>query len=359
MNDYFNITVWLDTGIGFAGFVVFLLSGWAISFFLLRIAIFLINKQDHQLASSLKKHAYIAVYFLLILLVVNFAYPLVKFPELADLYLRKFLKIFWIIGFSWLIIKLTYVIEDIVYYNYSLDVENNISRRRIRTQFQFIKKIIITIVVIVGFSLVLMSFERMRELGTSLLASAGVAGVIIGFAAQRSIANILAGFQIAFTQPIRIDDVVIVENEWGRIEEINLTYVVVRIWDMRRLVLPITYFIEKPFQNWTRTSADIIGTVFLYLDYTVPLEEVRKELKLILDSTELWDKKVWVLQVTNSTEKSIEVRALMSAKDAPTAWDLRCLVREKLITYIQDKYPDALPKIRAEVGQKSDFVGLG
>jgi len=167
-------------------------------------------------------------------------------------------------------------------------------------------------------------------------------------AAQRTIATFIAGLQIAVTQPIRVDDVVIVENEWGRIEEITLTYVVVRIWDLRRLVVPITYFIEKPFQNWTRVTADILGTVFIYVDYTVPIESIRAELQRILKSSELWDGKVCVLQVTNTSERTVELRALMSAADASTAWSLRCQVREKMVDFIQKNYPDALPKLRAE-----------
>jgi small-conductance mechanosensitive channel len=169
----------------------------------------------------------------------------------------------------------------------------------------------------------------------------------LGFAAQRSIATLLAGFQIALTQPIRVDDVVIVENEWGRIEEITLTYVVVRIWDLRRLILPITYFIEKPFQNWTRSSAEILGTVFLHVDYSVPVNELRGELTRILHSSSLWDGKVNVLQVTDSKEHTLEIRALASAANASLAWDLRCEIRERLVEFLQRNYPGSLPRIRA------------
>jgi small-conductance mechanosensitive channel len=172
---------------------------------------------------------------------------------------------------------------------------------------------------------------------------------VIGFAAQRTIANLFAGFQLALTQPIRIDDVVIVEGEWGRIEEITLTYVVVRIWDLRRLILPLSYFIEQPFQNWTRQAADILGTVFIYTDYTIPVQAVRDELKRIVAKSSAWDGKVCVLQVTNATERALELRALASAPDASKAWDLRCEIREKLILFIQKHYPASLPKVRAEL----------
>jgi small-conductance mechanosensitive channel len=194
-----------------------------------------------------------------------------------------------------------------------------------------------------------MLFEQVRGLGTSVLASAGVLGIVIGFAAQRTIANLFAGFQLALTQPIRIDDVVIVEGEWGRIEEITLTYVVVRIWDLRRLILPLSYFIERPFQNWTRREADILGTVFLYADYTIPVDALREELKRIAAQSPNWDGKVCGLQVTDATEQTIELRSLVSACDASKAWDLRCEVREKLIAFVQKNYPASLPKVRAEL----------
>ena len=171
----------------------------------------------------------------------------------------------------------------------------------------------------------------------------------MGFAAQKTLGNFIAGLQIAIAQPIRLDDVVIIENEWGWIEEINLTYVVVKVWDLRRLVVPITYFIERPFQNWTKASADILGTVFLYMDYTVPVQVIREELQKIVKGSELWDGKVCGVQVTNATQQTIEVRALVSAADSPKAWDLRCLVREKLLEFLQNKYPASLPKARIEL----------
>jgi small-conductance mechanosensitive channel len=201
----------------------------------------------------------------------------------------------------------------------------------------------------------LMVFQSVRQLGTAMIASAGVAGIVIGFAAQKSLGTLLAGFQIAMTQPIRIDDVVIVEAEWGKIEEITLTYVVVRIWDLRRLVVPITYFIEKPFQNWTRTSADILGTVFLQVDYGVPVDAVRQELTRILEASPNWDRKVNVLQVTDTKERTLELRALASSSDASKSWDLRCEMREKLVAFIQQKFPDSLPRLRTTIERAPRF----
>lgn len=324
-------------------------AGVLVSFVLLRTLRFLIAGKDKFLANSLKMNIRGSVYALVGLTFIHIINPLIIFPQPLDLYYRKGLHILLIASVAWIIINIFYVLEDLVYRAYDIDIQNNLSGRRVRTQFQFLKRFFIIFVVVITIALIFMSFQRVRELGASILASAGIAGIIIGFAAQRSIANLLAGFQIAFTQPIRIDDVVLVENEWGRIEEINLTYVVVRLWDMRRLVLPITYFIEKPFQNWTRTGSDLIGSVFLYVDYTVPVEALRNELNDILEASPLWDKKTSVLQVTNATDKAVELRILVSAPNAPVAWDLRCLVREKMIAFIRDSYPGALPRVRAEM----------
>ena len=230
-----------------------------------------------------------------------------------------------------------------------LDARDNLRARSIHTQVMVLKKVAVTVIAIFTAASMLMVFESVRQFGASILASAGIAGIIVGLAAQRSIATLLAGFQIAVTQPIRVDDVVIVENEWGRIEDITLTYVVVRIWDLRRLVLPITYFIERPFQNWTRSSADILGTVFLHVDYDVPLDALRGELTRILSDSPSWDGKVNALQVTDAKERTLELRALMSAADASLAWDLRCEVREKLIRFVQNNYPASLPRVRASL----------
>ena len=232
---------------------------------------------------------------------------------------------------------------------YRVDVSDNLAGRRVRTQIHVLRRIFIVVVVIVTAAVMLMTFPAIHELGTSLLASAGLAGLIVGMAMKPTLSSLLAGLQIALTQPIRIDDVVIVQGEFGWIEEIETTYVIVRTWDLRRLVVPLSYFIENPFQNWTRKTADLLGTVFVYVDYSVPVEEVRQELHRILESSPLWDGKVWGLQVTNASEQAVEIRALMSAPNAPKAWDLRCYVRESLIKFLQERFPESLPKMRAEV----------
>lgn len=249
-------------------------------------------------------------------------------------------------GFAWCLLAFTGILKIVFLRQYDISKEDNLRARKVYTQLNILQKIANFIIIVLGIGLILISFEPIRKIGVGVFASAGLAGIIIGFSAQKAIGALIAGIQIAFAQPFRLDDAVVVEGEWGWIEEINLTYVVVRIWDQRRLVLPTTYFLENPFQNWTRTSADIIGSVFLYTDYTVPFDELRKELDRILKNTSLWDQKTKVLQVTDAKERTVEIRILVSARNSPTAWDLRVLVREKMIEFLQKNYPQALPRTR-------------
>lgn len=275
-----------------------------------------------------------------------------NFMRMDPRYLRSFDKVLEIaltILVAMILIRIIKVCEDYFYHKYDLNKADNLKERKIRTQLQFVRKFTISLIVIITAAIVLLSFESMRKIGAGLLTGVGIGGIIIGFAAQKSLGNLLAGFQIAFTQPIRIDDVVIVEGEWGRIEEITLTYVVVSIWDQRRLILPITYFIEKPFQNWTRVSAELLGTVFLYLDYTIPVPVLREELGKVLKAHQLWDQRVNVVQVTDNKADHIEVRFLMSARTSGEAFDLRCFVREHMITFIRENYPESLPRTRIEL----------
>lgn len=250
---------------------------------------------------------------------------------------------------SWSIMKAFLVLEDVVVARYRLDVEDNLRARKVHTQIRYVSRIAVAVIAILALGLILLTFEGVQDVGATILASAGVAGIVIGIAAQRTLALILAGLQVALTQPIRTDDVLIIEGEWGRVEEVNLTYVVMRIWDLRRLVIPVNYFLEKPFQNWTRVSADLLGTVYLYVDYALDVSKLRPVLHQILTSTPLWDGKVWNIQVTDCSERTVEVRAMMSAADSPRLWDLRCLVRERLLAYIRDEHPEGLPQLRASM----------
>jgi len=289
--------------------------------------------------------------FLIPTLCVSVIIPLLRLPEKASGFINHFIQILLISLFGWVAVKVTYIVRDVLLNRYDINARDNLRARSAYTQLRVITNIIVVVMVLLTVSFILMSFPEVRQIGVSILASAGVIGIVIGFAAQKTLGNLIAGIQIAITQPIRLGDVVVVEEEWGWIEEITLTFVVVRIWDLRRLVVPISYFLEKPFQNWTRTSADLLGTVFIYTDYTVPAKEVRNELTRILENSSKWDKKVNALQVTNATDKTVELRALMSAADASIMWDLRCEVREKLLDFLQQRFPECLPRVRIEMKQ--------
>lgn len=263
-------------------------------------------------------------------------------------YISHINNLLLIVSIAWILIKF---VQAISYYLQSkLDVgsRDNLNARKSLTQIKVFKGIINSIIVVMSIAIGLLTFEQARTIGLSLLTSAGVIGIVVGFAAQKSIGMILAGIQLAITQPIRLDDVVIVEGEWGRIEEITLTFVVVKIWDERRLVLPVTWFLEKPFQNWTRMSADITGSIFLYVDYSFPVDSIRKILPNMLKELSDWDGRLWNVQVTKSTEGYKEIRILLSSTDASKNWDLRAAIREKLIDFINTNYPDAFAKIRVK-----------
>jgi small-conductance mechanosensitive channel len=299
---------------------------------------------------SLVRHSRNPARLLLPLAAVLMVLPFLPIPEELVAVTRHGVILGLIAAVAWLAISLTAVFDDVVFSKYRIDTQDNLAARKVRTKTYVLRRVVVVAIAVFALSVMLMTFPAIRNVGISLFASAGVAGLVIGMAARPMLSNIIAGIQIALTQPINIDDVVIVEGEWGWIEEIGSTYVVVRIWDLRRMVLPLTYFMEKPFQNWTRTTADLLGTVFLYTDYTIPVEEVRQELLRVLQASKLWDGKTWGLQVTNATEHTMELRALMSAPDSGTAWDLRCEVREKMIGFLQEKYPQSLPRVRAELG---------
>ncbi len=250
---------------------------------------------------------------------------------------------------TWLICALLYFFEEITAARYRTDVRDNRVARRVRTQLRMLRRIGVVVVIICGIGAVLLSIPGAATLGASLFASAGLISVVAGLAAQSTLANVFAGVQLAFNNALRVDDVVIVENEWGKIEEITLTYVVVHIWDDRRMVLPSTYFTTNPFQNWTRHNSELLGAVEFDLDWRVDPVGMREELTRIVTQTELWDERVVVLQITDAVAGFVRVRVLVSAADAPTLFDLRCLVRENLIDWLVTHNPDALPVGRMEL----------
>lgn len=272
------------------------------------------------------------------------------FPFSADLHsdVRETLAILLVLSAGWFAVGGVYVVQNVLLRRFDLSAPDNVQARRVHTQFQLFRRVIIGLIVIVTVGVALYTFhdDRIWRAGTGLLASAGLASLVLAAAAKSTAANFLAGMQIAFTQPIRLEDVVVVQGEWGRIEEINSAYVVVRLWDLRRLIVPLTFFIENTFQNWTRETTQIIGSAFLYLDYSVPVEALRQHLVEIVSEAKQWDGQVCALQVTDAKERTMEIRCLMSAASASDSFDLRCLVREQMIRFVREQYPQALPQMR-------------
>ncbi|SDN01306.1 Small-conductance mechanosensitive channel [Methylobacterium phyllostachyos] len=284
----------------------------------------------------------------LIVVAISLASTIVHLSWDVRIALNQILLVAFVTLTGWCCATALHIATVIYLRRFKLDAEDNLLARKHFTQMRILERAGVTLVALITLSVALMTFEPVRQYGVSLLASAGAAGLVLGLAMQPVLSNLVAGIQIAITQPIRIEDAVIVENEWGWVEEITATYVVVRLWDWRRLVLPLTYFIQKPFQNWTRDGASLIGSVFLYVDHRAPVAAMREKLTEIARATPLWDGKVVNLQVSDAKESTIEIRMLVSARNAPQAWDLRCVVREAMITWLQAEHPEALPRHRTE-----------
>jgi small-conductance mechanosensitive channel len=285
----------------------------------------------------------------LVIFVTAILLPALPFSWQAADWTVRLLGVVFVVLLGWIALTAVDLATSFYLLRFRLDTSDNLLARKHVTQVRILKRVADTVVVLFTVAAALMTFEAVRQYGVSLFASAGAAGLILGLAAKPLFSNLIAGVQLAVTQPIRIDDAVIIENEWGVIEEITSTYVVVRIWDLRRLIVPLTYFIEKPFQNWTRDSSAIIGVVTIHADYAVPVEAVRARLEEIVKASSLWDGRTCVLQVTDATARTIELRALVSAANAGAAFDLRCEVREKLIAFLRDQHPEALPRERAAI----------
>jgi small-conductance mechanosensitive channel len=332
---------WLwSLGIAVAAIVIGLLAQWAAVALLKRLG----RKRSGDIFDLLARHGGPPARFILPLLALSAALP---WAPLTARFLRPTLHgvgLGLIAAIAWLAVALIDLLAEFIMLRHTQDVTMDLGFRRIRTQVQVLRHTLVVLIVIIAISIMLMTFPDIRHVGESLFASAGLAALVAGLAARSTLVSLIAGLQIALTQPIRLEDAVVVEGEWGWIEEITTTYVVVRVWDLRRLVVPLSYFIEKPFQNWTRNSQDLLGTVLLYTDYSVPVEEVRQELLRVLQSSGQWDKKAWALEVTNADQRTLELRALMSASDSSNAWNLRCYVREKLIAFLQQRYPQNLPR---------------
>lgn len=285
----------------------------------------------------------------LILLSFSIAAQLPHFPARVSEFTGKILSISVILLAGWTAIAAIDVGANFYLRNYQKEIASNLTARKHFTQVRVLRRTIDVLIVLITVAAALMAFEPVRQFGVSLFASAGAAGLVVGLAARPVLSNLIAGVQLAMTQPIRINDAVLVEGEWGWIEEITSTYVVIKIWDWRRLIVPLSYFMEKPFQNWTREATQLIGSVFLQADYRVPVGRVRAKLEEIVRGTKLWDGNVINLQVTDFKESTVELRILVSARTSPEAWDLRCEVREKLLAFLQSESPESLPRRRLDV----------
>ncbi|MEU4727916.1 mechanosensitive ion channel domain-containing protein [Streptomyces sp. NPDC023588] len=250
-----------------------------------------------------------------------------------------------IAGTAWLLVRIATVIVDYAYARYAAGESDEARVRRVRTQVTLIQRVVTAVVTVVAVALMLLTFPPMRAAGASLLASAGLLGIVAGIAAQAALGNLFAGLQIAFGDTVRIGDTVVVDEEWGKVEEITLTFLTVRTWDERRITMPVSYFTSKPYENWSRGGAEMTGTVFLHLDHSAPVPLLREHLERILPQIPQWDGRSWALVVTDTTPHTIQVRATATAKDADDLWTLRCAVRERLIAWLVTHHPYALPRV--------------
>ncbi len=339
-----------------AAFVLANLVHW----FLLRV---LHRKELSSLTPGwgLREHLSRPARTVFVLTCAAFLLPLVPhLPGTLETVLHQGISMALVVSLGWLAVGLVYVLQSFLMRKYDTHTTDNLRARRLVTQFQLARRLLIGLIVVFTIGGLLYTFHdpRIWEFGTGLVASAGLASLVLATAAKSTASNLFAGFQIALTEPIRIDDVVVVQGEWGRIEEITSAYVVVRLWDLRRLIVPLTWFIENSFQNWSRESAEIMGTSMLYVDYTVPVEPLRQELLGYVKSNPNYNGRVCALQVTNLTEHTMEIRCLMSSDTSSALFDLRCQVREHMIEHIRSHYPGAFPRTRISNPEPNDLQGI-
>jgi len=339
------------------------IPGWIVGLGLVCVAV-LAALAIHWIASALVKRAIGPRRSMLVLILqatsgptrlalclaaVGFVMPAAPLNNELRLDLTHLFAVLTIALIGWISIRAVDLVSAQYLLRYHDDIAQNLAARKHVTQVRVFKRVIDTLIIMVAVSAALMTFESVRQYGVSLFASAGAAGIVVGLAARPLLSNLIAGMQIAITQPIRIEDAVIIENEWGWVEDIASTYVVIRLWDWRRMVVPLSYFIERPFQNWTRDAASLIGSVILYVDYAADVVRIRKRLEEIVRESKLWDGAVINLQVVDADARAMQLRALVSARNASDAWDLRCQVREQLIAFLQKEMPNALPRERADL----------
>jgi len=304
--------------------------------------------KKHGLSEVLARKARAPIQIFVILTALYVVFEILQYRWILYPIIERIYSTLAALCYGWLAIKIIDLISSLLLTYFDIQQADNLLARKVHTQVRVLKRLSIAFVVIFVAVGILITFDSVRAQGTSLLASAGVLSIIVGLAAQKTMGNLFGGIQIAIAKPILVDDVVVVENEWGRIEEIHLTFVVVKLWDLRRLIVPISYFTDRSFQNWTKKTADLLGTVMLYVDYTMPVTYIREELNKWIKGNNLWDGKVNVVQVTNTTEQTMEIRILISASNSGAVFDLRCAIREHMIDFIQKNYPHSLPRVRSE-----------
>ena len=329
--------------------LIILVSGVAL-FYLLFFALrnVLKNKKGGVIA-LLDEHIHLPGILMFIAIIINIVFQKFKSfivpPSLYD-QISHGIEIMLIICIGYFLIKVSEFVKDFILHYYERREHQDYSLRSAKTKYQLLQKIVRIVILLCAVIAILITFPQVRKIGAPLIASAGVAGLVLGFAAQKSLGSFFAGIQIALSQPIKIDDTIVIEDTFGTVGEIKLTYVVINTWDDKRLIVPVNYFLEKSFVNWTRSSPEVVAVVKIYTDYTLPIDDVRTAFKGWIAESKLWDKRTAALLITDATDNTIEVRATMSAKNSDDAFDLECYVREKLVTYIQQKYPEALPAMR-------------
>jgi small-conductance mechanosensitive channel len=332
-----------DVWIPLAALIAGLLAALLFRFLTLRHA----RRRESKVAAALARHVTRPLLFLLPVFLARLVQPLLALDPAIAPAARHAGTLLLILGFGWLVVSLISVLDDGLHERLLSGVRDDRSAKRILTRAEILRRVLTLFVAALTAAAMLVTFPEGRAVGTSILASAGIAGLVLGIAARPAAESLIAGLQVALTEPFHLDDVVIVEGEWGRIEEITSTYVVVRIWDLRRLIVPLRHFLEKPFQNWTRSGTALLAQVTVEVDYSTPVARVREQVGKILASSNLWDRGFWSLQVVEAGERTMRLRVVASAADSGDAWDLRCEVREKLIAWLQEHHPRALPRVRA------------
>jgi len=353
MQSSFNAQ-WQQASTSFAWLLIAIVAGQLVHYICYKLVQRFTRHKGTYIGEAITEHTSRAWRFVLLLISIHAVLPKLAIPEPYLPVVEHILEIAYIIAAAWLAIGFTETVSDILDRRVPEDTLENVRSRRTRTQVSLLRQIFAGLIVFSAIAGILMTFPSIRALGAGLFASAGLAGLALGMAARPTLGNLIAGVQIAVSEPIRIDDAVVVEGEFGRVAEVTTTYVVIRLWDLRHLVVPLSYFIEKPFQNWTRYSSDLIGTAFLHADYSLNVDQLRSEFHRVLESTPLWDRKTRALQVTDLKERTMEIRLIMSAANPSHAFDLRCLVRERLIAYIQQQHPHALPHLRTDVSLSNE-----